>query len=85
MKVLIAVCGLLASLAVLSIIPVNDSGPALNGGFSVWAQTRPAQPPEGCHCTNPKTNTTSCMQSVYCIQLGWQCSGAACEPGPAAR
>jgi hypothetical protein len=35
MKVLIAACGILVSLAALGAIPVNDSRPMPNGGFSV--------------------------------------------------
>jgi hypothetical protein len=79
MRALIVLCGLLVALAALSAIRVDDSGPVLNGSFSVWAQTQPTKPPEGCFCTNPATRATMCKPIAECLRLAWQC-GNVCTP-----
>jgi hypothetical protein len=67
MKMSIAALGLLATLTALSAIPVNDSRPVPNGGFSVWAQ---AQRPESCHCTSATTGGVECLPIVQCLPIG---------------
>jgi hypothetical protein len=70
MKVSIAACGILVSLAALGAIPVNDPRPMPNGGFSVWAQ---AQRPESCQCTSATTGGVECLPIVRCLELPGRC------------
>ena len=68
MKVSIAALSLLVSVTAFSAIPVNDSRPVPNGGFSVWVQQ--AQRPESCYCTSATTGGVVCLPVVQCLPIG---------------